>query len=162
CNHYGQMVTKQKKSLCYEGSPRDCNRCFPEFSRSDFFLRKTYISRFLDLVDQFISPSAFLAERYVKWGVPAAKMAVLENVTAPAEPVGEASPRGADRILRVGFFGQISFLKGIHVALDAAGILEDEEFSGVQLEIHGDYTGQPEEFQKDFLARLEKAGRNVR
>ena len=59
CNHYGQMVTKEKKSLCYEDSPRECNRCFPEFSRSDFFLRKTYISRFFDLVDQFISPSAF-------------------------------------------------------------------------------------------------------
>ena len=162
CNHYGQMVTKQKKSLCYEDSPRDCNRCFPEFSRSDFFLRKTYVSRFFDLVDQFISPSEFLADRYVKWGVPAAKMAVLENVTAPAAPVEDSLPRSEDRILRVGFFGQISFLKGIHVALDAARILEDEEVSDIQLEIHGDYTGQPEEFQKDFLARLENAGRNVR
>jgi len=162
CNHYGQMVTKQKKSLCYEDSPRECNRCFPEFSRSDFFLRKTYISRFLDLVDQFISPSAFLADRYVKWGVPAAKMAVLENVTAPAESTGESVPRSEDKILRVGFFGQISFLKGIHVALDAARILEDEEVRDIQIEIHGDYMGQPEEFQKDFLERLDKAGRNVR
>ena len=162
CNHYGQMVTKEKKSLCYEGSPRDCNRCFPEFSRSDFFLRKTYISRFFDLVDQFVSPSAFLADRYVQWGVPAAKMAVLENVTAPAEPTDSSVPRSDDKILRVGFFGQVSFLKGIHVALDAARVLEDEEVADIQIEIHGDYTGQPEEFQQDFLERLAKAGRNVR
>jgi glycosyltransferase involved in cell wall biosynthesis len=62
----------------------------------------------------------------------------------------------------VGFFGQISFLKGIHVALDAARVLEDEEVTDIQVEIHGDYMGQPEEFQQDFLERLAKAGRNVR
>ncbi len=162
CNHYGQMVTKQKKSLCYESSPRECNRCFPEFSRSDFFLRKTYISRFFDLVDQFISPSAFLADRYVAWGVPAAKMAVLENVTTPVEPATDAVPRSDPDILRVGFFGQISFLKGIHVALDAARLLEEEGVTNIQLEVHGDYTSQPPEFQTDFLERLQKAGRNVR
>jgi glycosyltransferase involved in cell wall biosynthesis len=162
CNHYGQMVTKEKKSLCYESSPRDCNKCFPEFSRSDFFLRKTYISRFFDLVDQFISPSAFLAERYVTWGIPEAKMAVLENVTMPAQETGLPGIDADPDILRVGFFGQISYLKGIHVALDAARLLEDEGVTNIQLEIHGDYTSQPPEFQTDFLERLQKAGRNVR
>jgi glycosyltransferase involved in cell wall biosynthesis len=162
CNHYGQMVTREKKSLCYEASLRDCNKCFPEFSRADFFLRKTYISRFLDLVDQFISPSAFLAERYVHWGIPEAKMAVLENVTMPAQATGFPGLDADPDILRVGFFGQISFLKGIHVALDAARLLEEEGVTNIQLEIHGDYTSQPPEFQTDFLERLQKAGRNVR
>ena len=40
--------------------------------------------------------------------------------------------------------------------------MEDDEVTNIQFEIHGDYMGQPEEFQKDFLERLEKAGRNVR
>jgi glycosyltransferase involved in cell wall biosynthesis len=162
CNHYGQMVTKEKKSLCYEDSLRNCNQCFPEFSRADFFLRKTYITRFFDLVDQFISPSEFLAERYVKWGIPAAKMAVLENVTGSAQETEVAEREPERDVLRVGFFGQISYLKGIHVALDAARILEDKEVTGIQFDIHGDSTSQPDEFQKDFLERLEKVGHNVR
>jgi glycosyltransferase involved in cell wall biosynthesis len=162
CNHYGQMVTKEKKSLCYEASLRECNKCYPEFSRTDFFLRKAYVSRFFDLVDQFISPSEFLAERYVKWGIPEAKMAVLENVTTPAQDIGFPGLDADPDILRVGFFGQISYLKGIHVALDAARLLEEEGVSAIQFEIHGDYANQPPEFQTDFLERLQKAGRNVR
>jgi glycosyltransferase involved in cell wall biosynthesis len=162
CNHYGQMITKEKKSLCYESSPRDCNKCFPQHSRADFFLRKTYIMRFFDLIDHFISPSAFLAERYVQWGIPAARMSVIENVTAPGSPAPEDVEREESDGLRVGFFGQISFLKGIQVLLDAAAMLEDEGVTNIHFDIHGDYSGQPEEFQTDFLTRLEKAGRNVR
>ena len=162
CNHYGQMVTRQARNLCYEASPRDCTRCFPEFSRSDFFLRQAYVQRFMELVDLFIAPSHFLAERYIAWGLPEPKMVVLENVVAdsaaaPAEPDDRAR-----RVFQVGFFGQISFLKGIHVLLDAAKILEDEAVEGIQFNIHGDHTNQPPEFQADFLTRLAKSGRNVR
>ncbi len=161
CNHYGQMVTKQNKSLCYEASPRDCNKCFPDISRSDFFLRAAYIRRFFEHVDLFTSPSRFLADRYIVWGVPAEKMVVIENVIPV--PHGAAEPVPATRAeLRVGFFGQISFLKGIHVLLEAARMLEDEEDCDIVFDIHGDHTNQPAEFQADFLDRLAKAGRNVR
>lgn len=161
CYHMGQMVTRQGHNLCYESSPRECHRCFPEFSRSDFFLRQSYIQRFLDLVDLFIAPSHFLAERYIAWGLPAAKMLVLENVVAD-EASNVPPPRPPGAVFQVGFFGQISFLKGIHVLLDAAKILEDEEVDDVVFNIHGDHTNQPPEFQEDFLTRLAKAGRNVR
>lgn len=161
CNHYGQMVTKQNRALCYESSLRDCTKCFPEFSRSDFFLRREYTRRFFDLVDLFIAPSRFLADRYIAWGLPAAKMVVLENVVADSPTPPPAARRGGG-IFQVGFFGQISFLKGIHVLLDAARILEDEEVDDIVVNIHGDHTNQPPEFQEDFLARLAKAGRNVR
>ncbi|HEY0418750.1 MAG TPA: glycosyltransferase, partial [Acetobacteraceae bacterium] len=161
CNHYGQMVTKQNKALCYEASPRDCNKCFPDISRTDFFLRNSYIRRFLDCVDLFTSPSRFLADRYIAWGIPAEKMVVLENVIAAVRP-SIAEPARDRSGLRVGFFGQISFLKGIHVLLEAARMLEDEGMDDIVFDIHGDHTNQPAEFQADFLARLAKAGRNVR
>ena len=73
CNHFGQMVTTDRYSLCYEASDTRCSRCFPNLSATDFFLRRSYISRFFDEVDQFVSPSQFLAERFVKWGLPSAK-----------------------------------------------------------------------------------------
>ncbi len=161
CQHYGQMITKGHRNLCYESSPARCNGCFPEFSKSDFFLRKRYIERYFDLVDVFISPSRFLAERYIEWGVPAAKLAVLENlmpayVPGPVLEVSEREP------LRVGFFGQISALKGIDVLFDAAAALEKLDVTDIAFEIFGDYRGQPPEFQQGFLDRLEKAGTNIR
>ena len=162
CNHHGQMVTRDKKMLCRESSPRDCNRCYPEHSRADFFLRKSYIMRFFDLVDHFIAPSHLIAERYVAWGLPESRISMIENITA-SPTANEGTPIVADPdILRVGFFGQISELKGIGVLLDAAEILLDEGETAIQFDIHGDYSGQPAQFQTDVLERMKTAGHNVR
>jgi glycosyltransferase involved in cell wall biosynthesis len=162
CHHFGQMLTKSR-SLCYESSPMRCTRCFDDITPSDFFLRNLYINRFFDLVDRFIAPSHFLAERYIAWGIPEAKMSVIENVIAhPHQKHPEVVIAEKSDLWRVGFFGQISFLKGINVLLEAAEILEEREIYNVVFEIYGDYSGQPPEFQKEFLERLGTAGRNVK
>ena len=160
CNHYGQMVTRGRQELCGGASLRDCNRCFPEISRADFFLRQTYAKRFLDLVDHFVAPSRFLAERYAAWGIDPARIAVIENITAPSAVT--RAPAAPEPRLRIGFFGQISLLKGIGVLLDAAELLDDDGNGEVQFDIHGDHTNQPAEFRADFVARMKNAGRNVR
>jgi glycosyltransferase involved in cell wall biosynthesis len=156
------MITKQHKTLCYQAAPIRCTHCFKEITPSDFFLRNLYIRRFFDLVDHFISPSQFLADRYIAWGISADKISVIENVIhrsnstkTPGSSIEEGGP------LRVGFFGQISALKGIGVLLDAAEFLEKRGEFNVAFEIFGDYSGQPPEFQAVFLERLAKAGRNV-
>lgn len=161
CHHYGQMITRHSRTLCHKATPRDCTSCFPEFSRSDFFLRSQYIKRFLDEVDAFIAPSRFLAERYIAWGLPAGRVHVMENVIADANPAAQFPARD-DGLLRVGFFGQISFLKGTQVLFDAAAILEEDGVNNVAINIHGDDTTQPEEFREEFQAGLARAGRNVR
>ncbi len=160
CHHYGQMVTTRHRNLCYEASQSRCQGCFPEFDKSDFFLRQRYIMRFLDLVDEFVAPSRFLAERYVAWGLPAGKVTVLENLMPPQPTATPAAP-ATDGPLRVGFFGQISGLKGINVLLAAAETLAAQGRDDVSCEIFGDYRGQPPEFQRDFLDRLAKAGGNL-
>jgi glycosyltransferase involved in cell wall biosynthesis len=160
CHHFGQMVTKGKYALCHSATPIRCNQCFPEIDKSDFFLRKQYIARFFDLVDHFISPSSFLAERYVAWGIPEHKISVIENILSP-RTLKERRPTSPDSPLRIGFFGQLSELKGINVLFDAAKLLEDQEFHDVSFDIFGDYRSQPPEFQKEFLERLAKTGRNV-
>ena len=159
CNHYGQMIKSDGHTLCREATPRDCNRCFSQFSRADFFLRQLYIQRFFDLVDQFIAPSQFLADRYIAWGVPTAKMRVLENVIA--SPAASAAVAREDKLFRVGFFGQVSRLKGINVLLDAAARLAEEK-SAVTFDIHGDDSNQPDEFRADFAKRRTTAAHNVR
>ena len=158
CNHYGQMIKTGGDVLCHESSPRDCNHCFPKYSRSDFFLRQTYIQRFFDLVDSFISPSQFLADRYIAWGVPPAKMTVLENIVRAA-PAQITHPDGTGA-LRIGFFGQTTRLKGINVVFTAADMLDDDV--AVVFDIHGDDSDQPDEFRAEFAKRRKKADRRVR
>ncbi len=160
CNHYGQMITRGRQELCQAATLRDCNRCFPDISRADFFLRQTYAQRFLALVDHFVAPSQFLADRYIAWGLDPARVSVIENITAPGVTV-PTPPRHGTR-LRVGFFGQISSLKGIQVLLDAAAMLDADDNTAVQIDIHGDHSNQPEEFRADFTERMKAAGRNVR
>lgn len=162
CNHYGQMVRSDRQTLCYEASPLRCNGCFKDILPADFFLRRLYIKRFFDLVDHFIAPSAFLAGRYTEWGIPKERISVIENAIPSSPSIDKTGESEDDAHLRVGFFGQISVLKGINVLFDAAAILEQDEDVNVVLEIFGDYRGQPAEFQKDFADRLGKAGFNVK
>ena len=162
CHHYGQMVTKGRENLCYEASLAKCHQCFPDLSPADFFLRKLYIESFFETVDHFISPSKFLAGRLVAWGVPERRISVIENaIVSPTQTDAAKNPDNTGP-LRIGFFGQISRLKGINVLFDAAELLEAEEFGDVVFDIHGDYRGQPPEFQEEFLRRLDGAGRNIR
>jgi len=162
CNHFGQMITRQHKTLCYQASPLACTRCYNEITPSDFFLRNLYIRRFFDLVDHFIAPSDFLAERYVAWGIPQAKISVIENVIdRSAGRLNLDRSKNEKGSLRVGFFGQISVLKGINVFLDAADFLEKKGELDIIFEIFGDYSGAPPDFQTLFVERLAKAGRNV-
>lgn len=170
CNHLGQMIKTEKGMLCNASSLVDCASCFPNLQPADFMLRNMYARRFLEAVDHYISPSHFLARRYIDWGVDKNRISVIENVIRPhagAEPA--ATPRPAveaktvrSRVIRFGFFGQISKLKGINVVFEAARMLERDGIANVSFEIHGDYRSQPADFQTDFLARLEQVGNNVR
>lgn len=162
CAHYGQMITRPHRHLCYRASAADCHKCFPEHEQSAFYVRDAYIKRFMEEVDHFVAPSVFLRNRYVEWGLPAAKISVIENVIDPGAPE-EPRRSGFDTgLFRLGFFGQISYLKGINVLLEAARLMKPKKSRDVAIEIYGDYRHQPPEMQTEFLAELEKAGRNVR
>ncbi len=161
CNAYGQMVTARDSLLCYKATGEACHACFPEFSPADFFLRSAYSRMFLDSVDVFLAPSRFLADRLVAWGLDAGRLQVVENLVAET-PAPTPNPSRAGRPLSVGFFGQISRLKGIGVLLAAAAMMERSDSLAVGVEIHGDYRGQPPEFQAEFLGGLAEAGPNVR
>ncbi|MFC7539250.1 glycosyltransferase [Siccirubricoccus deserti] len=163
CNHFGQMVKRPGFGLCEKSSPRDCARCFPEKSEPDFFLRELFIKRFLRLVDRFISPSRFLADRYIAWGIEPARMTVIEN-GMPERP-GHAAPLPYPPVedgVVFGFFGQISALKGINVLLEAAALLDKAGVDRVRIDVNGDYSGQPEPSRQDFERRLAGAPGNFR
>lgn len=161
CHQQGQMVTRQQGALCRKSGYVECSRCFPEMEPSDFFVREAYIRHFLNHVDHFIAPSHFLAQRYNEWGIAKDRISVIENV-----PISPRTPHASTRPfspagLRVGFFGQISLLKGIQILIDAAAILEQEQVLDISFSIFGDHTNQPQAFQADFLSSLKKVGNNV-
>jgi glycosyltransferase involved in cell wall biosynthesis len=80
CNHHGQMVKTKSMHLCDRSGYSACSSCFPQYRPRDFFLRKRYIQTFFDDVDLFVSPSQFLADRFIDWGLAPDKLVVLENM----------------------------------------------------------------------------------
>jgi glycosyltransferase involved in cell wall biosynthesis len=151
CYHNGQMVKHPSLALCYEAKPLDCSKCFPHISPADFKLRELYIKSFFKLVDLFISPSKFLIERYVDWGLPPEKMVYIENgqaaiQSAPARFLEEGGTRN-----QLAFFGQINPYKGLSVLLEALMLIPEHKEVDLVVHIHGgNLERQPEAFQTHF------------
>jgi glycosyltransferase involved in cell wall biosynthesis len=117
CHRQGQMVRTLDNEPCAEESPHRCHECFPEISPQTFFLRKRFVASHFALVDMFIAPSRFLAERYVDWGIPREKIVVEDygrEMTLAPRPLTNRRHRD-----RFGFFGQLTPFKGIHILLEA-------------------------------------------
>lgn len=137
CRNNGQMIKTDGKRLCSRATDDECRQCFPQHSAEDFWLRRQFFRRHFDLVDGFISPSEFLRERYVAWGIDGGRIAVIENGQddlPPLEP--RPKPAGAGRN-RIGFFGQLTPYKGLHVLFEALSQLRPEERKEIVLEVHG-------------------------
>ena len=167
CHRDGQMVRPVTGELCLEATPRRCNSCFPEIPPHDFFMRKRFISAHLSRVDRFLAPSQFLLERYVDWGIPRERIQFEEYGRLPVPRAAETSaPRPRTRL---GFFGQLNQFKGANVLLEAMRILGASDGDGgwatssaPHLWIHGaNLEFAPEEFQRDFRARLDATRSNV-
>lgn len=137
CRNQGQMIKTEGRGLCSQESPDDCHRCFPDTSPEQFWLRKQFFHRHFDLVDQFVSPSEFLRARYVQWGLPAAKIAVIENGQGEPAPLPPRTLTDRETRNRFGFFGQITPFKGLDVVLRALHELPEQARRTIVLEVHG-------------------------
>ncbi len=168
CNNHGQMVRKQSGELCYVSSHAECARCFPEQTSGKFFLRERFIKTCIDTVDHFISPSAFLKQRFLDWGLREDRISVIENLL-PARigppPALAPSPRREGH-LRLGFFGQLTPFKGAQVLVRALSNLPAALQQRTELVIFGgniddwrDVRAQIEELAAGTQARIRFFGR---
>jgi glycosyltransferase involved in cell wall biosynthesis len=164
CLHHGQMVKTGKQRLCSSASPAECQGCFPEMGTTQIFERELFLKTHLQLADAYVSPSNFLIDRYIDWGLPRAKFTMLENGidnhrVAPARPL----PAGGRRS-RFGFFGQVTEFKGLQVLLDAIGRVPSEVWGeDAALAIFGgNLENQPEPFRRRFEALVAAAGRRAK
>ncbi|MCA0417522.1 MAG: glycosyltransferase family 4 protein [Proteobacteria bacterium] len=144
CHHDGLMVRPGDRQRCTGSSPSACHGCFPEISSDRFLLRERFIKTHLAAVDRFVAPSRFLRQRYVDWGLPAERIAVIAN----ARPAQEAAlhRQATGRRTSFGYFGNLNPWKGVLPLLQAAQLLRASGESEFSLRIHGGVPFQSEAF----------------
>lgn len=156
CNRDGQMVRKDNEELCEFASPNRCFRCFPQYSPQQFKMREEFLKAHLELVDRFISPSHFLARRFIDWGLPASKMSVLENGRQVHSPAPHRQLSVNQKRDRFGFFGQINPYKGVLLILEAVEYLVSHNCKNFQIHLFGNIASGFPEFKAEFLEFLDK------
>lgn len=164
CHHHGQMVKTRGMKLCNRASPTDCHACFPEISPARFLRRERFAQSMLGLADHYVSPSHFLAERYISWGIDGTRMSVIENgLDIPEQAPPRPLPAGGRRS-SFAFFGQMTPYKGVDVLLDAVGRVPERLWGeDARLMIFGgNLERQPDDYQLKMAALVEKAGDRVR
>jgi glycosyltransferase involved in cell wall biosynthesis len=172
CQHHGQMVTKPAKRLCLSSSAIRCGNCFPEHGPEGFHVRKLTFLGIISDLDCLVSPSRFLAERFIQWGVSPSKMNVIENGLAgfcnsEKEVVFSQVSTGASKDLPLvvrpshskssgirvfGYFGQINPFKGVDLILQAIEILDDfpNDSKNIVIRVHGNIIGVSDDFKRRF------------
>ena len=164
CAHHGQMVKTKGNRLCRKATPADCAGCFPERTAGEMFRREMFLKHHLGLADAFVSPSHFLVDRYVDWGLDRARFTVIENGldtshSAPPRPL----PTGGRRA-RFGFFGQVTEFKGLPMLLDAVARVPEAAWGddAALCVFGGNLDNQPQEFRDRFATLMERAGRRAK
>ena len=156
CNRDGQMVRKDNNELCEYSSPNRCHRCFPEHSPQKFKMREEFLKTHLDLVDKFISPSHFLAQRFVAWGLPESKITVMENGRQLYQPAPHRQLKSEEKRNHFGFFGQINPYKGVLLILQAVEYLVKNNCTDFHLDLFGNIASGFPEFKEEFTNFLDK------
>ena len=139
CPANGQMVKPRTREICTSASPAECAWCVPARSAKFFAWRESRLKAALGFCDAFVFPSQYLRERYVDWGLEAAKCVVIPNGVAHPRADFDRSRRSVV-VNRFAFFGQLIDNKGVDVALSALAWLAEQRripATGVEFEING-------------------------
>jgi len=150
CAHDGLMVRTAGGGRCRGAGPHACAACFPDIAADRFLMRERHLKAHLAVVDAFVSPSAFLRERYVAWGVEPGRIGVIANGRPAATPAPHR-PAGAGRRAVFGYFGNLNPWKGVTGLLEACRrlIADGVDF---ELRVHGGAPFQSEAFNAEIDA----------
>lgn len=150
CANDGLMLTVGDGARCPGAAPHRCHACHPALSPSAHLLRRAHLTALLSLVDVFVAPSRFLADRFSDWGIDPARIVVLPNGVHPLA----AAPRVPHpRPDRFAYFGNLSRHKGVLDLLAVARHAGDR----VRLDLHGGLGHAGAAFRDDFAAALAQA-----
>ena len=147
CPNDGLMLTVPDGARCRRAGPDRCRGCYPAMPAAAHLLRKAHLTALLSLVDRFIAPSRFLADRFVEWGLAADRITVLPNQVRRMAHPDRSSRARPDRFA---YFGSIAPHKGILPLLAAARLAGDK----VTLDLHGGLGHAEDAFRRDFAEAL--------
>ncbi len=153
CYSQGQLFRSHERAICHQEAPDQCVKCFPDRSVEEFILRKRSFLRAFDQVDHFISPSQYLQERFIAWGIPREKITVIPNGHQTNRPAGWKAAH-SDELNIFGYFGQFVDAKGIDVLLQAARTVAETSDKPIEIKIFG---GNKTHASPQYIARIEAA-----
>lgn len=110
-------------------------------------VRKKYIKKIILKAKCIISPSTFLKQKYVEYGIPSDLIKVIPNHTFA--PMSKINRRLDYAKIRFGYIGTLSKRKGIEVLLNAFKIVK-RKYKDVELNIFG--WG----YNQDYISALKK------
>ena len=158
CDANGHMVRRTDKSLCGHASPVRCHQCFPERGPEQFFMRELWMKKHLSSVDLFTTPSKFMIEHFVNWGIARGKIVHVTNGQRDYSR-GLIPTTVRSRRNRFGFFGQMVDAKGVQVIIRAVAQLRSEGFTDFIIELNGDnlrYASEPIRTEIDHFLKEEE------
>ncbi|MBV8650847.1 MAG: glycosyltransferase, partial [Alphaproteobacteria bacterium] len=120
-----------------------------------FVMRELFIKQCFSQVDRFVSPSEFLKRRYVEWGLPEERIAVIRNGISEAPPAPHRPLSSDGKRNRFAYFGHLNPYKGALVAIEAARRLATRHGSGFSLALHGAADFQTDAFKETLRGALE-------
>ena len=140
CAYEGRLLRRNGR-LCDGPSPRDCIECLGVEQRLNLEVRRLRIKHLFEKVDCFISPSSFLKDRYVDWGIKAERICVIENLPhqhriVHDESIKKSSTSSNDETQVIAYFGQVNPWKGIDRILEAF-VSAHSDFASIQLHLNG-------------------------
>ena len=118
CAYEGRLL-RRSGELCAGPEPEACLQCVGEEQRVDLVIRQLRLQRMFAAIDHCISPSLFLKQRYVAWGLDPHRISVVENLPAPAAVSVESGANVGSGSLVLGYFGQVNPWKGLELILQA-------------------------------------------
>ena len=112
-------------------------------------MRRRVFRKAFDQIDHFISPSAYLRDRFVDWGIDFDRISVIANGHTPKRP-DDWVAKASENVNIFGFFGQFVDAKGIDVLLQAAAIASKKK--KIEVKVFG---GNKEYATEDYVTKID-------
>jgi glycosyltransferase involved in cell wall biosynthesis len=143
-DHWGfcfkNTLIKDQEQICRDYGP--CEDCLPFIREEDgmgipISMRKDFLAIQLKEVDTFISPSQYLAEAYVRAGIPREKIRAMWN-GIDVNRFSHLSKSSMGDTLRFTCIGYLGKHKGIHIILNALPLIDHKHRIRINLVGAGD------------------------
>ena len=143
-------VSRLMQSHATSGESSDSSELAAALAQSVAERELGFRERLVPAVERFLSPSRFLRERFIEWGLPSEKISFLR--TGIDLEQFQPRPRTHSELLRIGFVGTLAPHKGPHLLLEAWKRIDPQLRSRGRLTLFGPTLHNP-----DYVRGLERA-----